>query len=265
MNWLGKVIGGAFGLLTGGPLGALLGAALGHSLDREKEAGVQFGAGAGQLQWAFYTATFAVMGHIAKSDGRVSQAEIASARAIMERMDLPATLRLTAMRAFSDGKRADFSLAEVVEKFRSECQKRYSLMQLFMEIQIEAALADGAMQASKERLLLRICELLKFSRFEFYAIKTVLENRLKISGAGGHGRARADRQEFGLDGAYATLGVDPLSSDTEIKRAYRRLLSQHHPDKLAANGLPEDRVRNANETTQKIRTAYDQIRRARKL
>lgn len=276
MNWYGKVIGGALGLLMGGPAGAVLGAAVGHQFDRRYPAegllGLHFGAGdQGRVQTAFYTATFAVMGHVAKADGRVSEAEIAAARTIMSRMDLSEEIRKRAVSLFTEGKQPDFPLAAVLEQFRSECNRRYSLVRVFIEIQLEAALADGALRVEEERLLLEICDRLRFSRFEFHAIRAALEAQLRVAGAwrqaggSGYSQQRTGRDEPSLADAYAALGVKASSSAAEIKRAYRRMISQHHPDKLVASGLPEEMVKLANEKTRQIRQAYEIICKHRKL
>lgn len=88
MSWWGKALGGAFSYLLGGPLGALLGTALGHKLDRQAATGVREAAGVGigsqpRVQAVFFMATFSVMGHVAKADGRVSEDEIEIARSVM--------------------------------------------------------------------------------------------------------------------------------------------------------------------------------------
>lgn len=273
MSWLGKVIGGAFGFLVGGPLGAILGAAVGHHFDRELaepgQPGADFEPGAQhRVQMAFFSATFSVMGHIAKSDGRVTEAEIDLARSVMNRMELSDALRRTAVHLFNEGKRSDFPMADVLNQFRRECQRRYSLIRMFIEIQLEAALADGALQAAEEYLLLHICDQLKFSRFEFYAIKMALEAQMRVAsgpwrqeGAG----ARVGRKEPALEDAYAALGVEPSASDAGIKRAYRRMMSQHHPDKLVASGLPEEMMKLATEKAQQIRKAYEIVCKARNI
>jgi DnaJ like chaperone protein len=274
MSFLGKVIGGACGFFAGGPLGSLLGAAIGHQFDRQIEAGglLEFGldaSGRERIQMAFYSATFSIMGHIAKADGRVTEAEIELARDVMARMELSEELRKTAIRLFGEGKQPGFPLDSVIDQFRGECQRRYSLIRIFIEIQLEAALADGALQAAEERLLLHICDRLKFSRFEFHAIRATLEAQLKLAGRwrqtqeGPQRRVRGGRQEPSLEDAYSALGVKPKASTGEIKRAYRRMMSQHHPDKLVAKGLPEQMVKLANEKTQQISKAYEIVRKAR--
>ena len=98
MTWWGKLFGGAFGFMLGGPLGALIGAALGHSFDKglsslpTDEAGFAPGDRE-RVQTAFFTATFSVMGHVAKVDGRVSENEIALAQSVMAEMSLGPDLR----------------------------------------------------------------------------------------------------------------------------------------------------------------------------
>lgn len=270
MSWLGKVVGGTFGLIMGGPLGAVLGAAIGHRLDRNRDGRPllesDFTPGAQQrIQMAFFTATFSVMGHIAKADGRVSEAEIEAARMVMSRMELSDELRRTAISLFNAGKQRDFPLEATLDQFRSECRRRYSLFRVFIELQLEAALADGAIQSSEHQLLLQVCDRLHFSRFEYFALKARLEAERRLTG---QRRASGDTQRHptrvpSLADAYAVLGLPTSASDSEIKRTYRRLMSQHHPDKLVASGLPEEMVRIATEKTQQVRTAYEMISKAR--
>lgn len=270
MAWLGKFVGGAFGFMLGGPLGAVFGATLGHQLDRNADqVGLlesDFNADHPQhrTQMAFFTATFSVMGHVAKCDGRVSEAEIEAARGVMARMALSEPLRQAAIRLYNQGKQPDFPLDAAIEQFRTECRHRHSLFRMFIEIQIEAALADGALHEAEERLLLHICECLKLSRFEFFAVKMRMEAERRFA-SGGQQREVYISRGPSLSDAYAVLGLAPAAADSDIKRAYRRLMSQHHPDKLVANGMPEEMVRLATEKTQQIRKAYDVVSKSRNL
>ena len=66
-----------------------------------------------------------------------------------------------------------------------------------------------------------------------------------------------------LSAAYALLAIESSASMEEVKRAYRRQMSQHHPDKLVAKGLPEEMIDIANRKTQDIKSAYDLIRKSR--
>lgn len=284
MSWIGKVIGGAFGFVMGGPIGAALGAALGHQFD---QGGFDFrlegdgygGEEAQRLQTAFFTATFQVMGHVAKADGRVSEAEIGAARAIMQRMLLPEELRQSAMRLYNEGKQTDFPFEATLDRLQAECHGRAHVARMFIALQVEAALADGRMMPAEEQLLLRACDRLHFSRYEYYGIRTRLETERRFSRFGAyrsqHNGYDQERQwhryepprprETPLGEAYATLGLSPAATAGEVKRAYRRLISQHHPDKLAAQRVSPERLRKATEQTQQIQKAYDAICKARQL
>jgi len=265
MSWLGKVVGGAFGFLMGGPLGAILGASIGHQFDAELEIDESLNPGHQQrVQMAFFTATFSVMGHIAKADGRVSPAEINLANKIMDEMGITGEVRETAIKLFQQGKKIDFPINDVLAQFRHECHRRTNLIRMFIEIQIQAAFADGKLRPAEETILLNICVQLHISRFEYEAIKLQFQAQQRFYGGRRKHQWQAARpQRNAVQDAYAVLGIKASASDAEIKKAYRRLISQHHPDKLVAKGLPEEMMTLAKEKTQQIRKAYETIRMAR--
>ncbi|WP_020564760.1 co-chaperone DjlA [Methylosarcina fibrata] len=263
MSWTGKFIGGAFGFLLGGPLGAVLGASVGHQFDLGlngiDEEFTFPPDDRHRVQTAFFTATFSVMGHIAKADGRVSPEEIAQANRIMEQLSISGDMRKTAIHLFRQGKNPGFPLDEVLAQFYRECHQRADLMRLFFEIQMQEAFADGVFDHNKERLLLHIGRNLRISRFEYERIKIQLQAQQRFQGWGQKHRHRPGPKRSSLEEAYGVLGLTPSASEAEIKKAYRRLMSKHHPDKLAARGLPEDMMKLAKEKTQKISKAYETI------
>ena len=261
MSWWGKLVGGAFGFMLGGPLGAILGAALGHNFDKGLSGLSEDGLDPGEqqrVQMAFFTATFSVMGAVAKADGRVSPEEIRLAEVVMREMDLDAEMQKTAKRLFSEGKQADFPLDDVLEQFRYECHRRQTLIQMFLEIQLQAAYADGSLDQAESSLLKHICRQLGIPEFVFRQI----ERRIK---AERHhtGTSRAASGEISLKDSYAILNVNAQTSDREVKKAYRRLISQHHPDKLVAKGLPEEMMKIASQKTHEIKQAYEKIKQHR--
>ena len=135
-------------------------------------------------------------------------------------------------------------------------------MRMFLEIQLQAALADGKLDASERQILQHIFDLLGFSQQEFeHLLAMVMAARDYASG--GWERATGSQRVDVLKQAYGVLGVDASASDAEVKKAYRRLMSQHHPDKLVAKGLPEEMMKIATEKAQEIRAAYDQVKQAR--
>jgi DnaJ like chaperone protein len=272
LSWWGKLVGGAFGFMLGGPLGAILGAALGHKFDKGLK-GLPDDEGwdpgdQERVQTAFFTATFSVLGHLAKADGRVSADEIRLAEAVMAQMSLSEEMRKTAVRLFNSGKSPDFPLDQVITQFRQECHRRQTLIRMFLEILIQGAYADGQMDRDEENLLLHICQLLNISEFTFRQLERMI--RAQTHGyrggsqySGGAQRPPPRAPGLSLEDAYAILNVTQSASDQEVKRAYRRLISQHHPDKLVSKGLPEEMMKLAAQKTDEIKKAYERVKEAR--
>ena len=265
MSWWGKLLGGTFGYMLGGPLGALIGAALGHNFDAKLNRFSTSGdrtADHERVQTAFFTATFSVMGHIAKADGQVSRDEIRMAQAVMTHMRLNPALKKLAESLFTQGKQPEFVLDDVLEQFKRECRHSHTLLRIFLEILIQAAYADGVLHPAEKIILLHICDYLGFTREEFNSLESLIKSGGYSHASGGSGyRSPPTRNE--LQQAYQILSVTPDASDDEIKKAYRRLINQHHPDKLVAKGLPEEMMKMAADKTHEIKSAYEMIKKAR--
>ena len=267
MTWWGKLLGGSFGYLLGGPLGALVGIALGHNFDtglvRSLRAQMEPG-NQERVQSVFFTSVFSVMGHLAKADGRVTENEIELARGIMQRMNLNDEMRQAAIRLFNEGKQPGFQLTEVLRQFRQECHGRRNLMRMFVEILVHAGYADGGLDSAERQVLEQVRTVLGFSEAEFRHIEAVVHNARFFGGGGQAGQPSPAGGRHALREAYAVLGVEESDSDAKVKKAYRRMMNQHHPDKLVAKGLPEEMIKLATEKTQEIKQAYELIKQARK-
>ena len=268
MSWWGKVFGGTLGFMLVGPLGALLGASLGHNFD--KGMGRIGGMGAignadqETIQSAFFTATFFMMGYISKADGHVSQDEIHVAQHVMRQMNLNVNQKKVAINLFEQGKSHDIEVKEVLEQFRRECHRRRNLMQMFIEILVMTALADGELHKSEEKTLWQTALTLGFSRPDFKLIlergkaqKHYQQNRRSQS------NRSSDKSALNLTDAYTLLGITSSANDQEVKKAYRRQMNQHHPDKLVSKGLPQEMMDIANQKTQDIKVAYELIKQTR--
>ena len=259
MSWWGKVIGGGFGFMLGGPLGAVMGMAAGHQFDKGLHAVDLEPGNTERVQLAFFTAVFSVMGYLAKADGTVSRSEIQMAENIMDQMNLDATQRKTAIELFNQGKQVDFPINDILRQFKTECHRRTNLLQMFLEILIATAYADNHMDNTERTVLLDIAQQIGFSATQLDQLINMVGAQQQYS----HQSSQASSQST-LKQAYAVLGVDSEISDNVLKKTYRRLMSQHHPDKLVAKGLPEEMIKLANQKTAEIKSAYDQIKNSRK-
>ena len=260
MSWWGTLAGGAFGFMLAGPLGAVLGAAIGRNFDRGLRSNFDQPGGLPRghqfrVQAAFFTATFSVMGHVSKADGKVTKDEIQIAARVMADMNLSPQQREAAKALFNEGKEDDFDLTAVLLQFRQEIGRRTTLQRMFIEILCFAAFADGVLHPEENRLLYRVCDEISFSRHE-------MESILASVSAEMHHRQQAGGR-ISLNDAYSVLDVQENAGDAEVKKAYRRLTSQHHPDKLVAKGLPEEMMKIATQRTHEIRQAYERIKEHR--
>ena len=250
---LATIAGALIGFAIGRFPGLVLGALIGYFLSR-MTLGTVVRAAVGKLQQQFLESTFAVMGAVCKADGQITEDEIRVAEALFERLRLDSASRQTARAAFNRGKTAGFDLDAEVQTFRNACRGQQSLLQMFLQVQISAVVADGKMHPAEHEMLMRIARGLGLSEAEVRQLEAMLL---------GGGRASEASAPQRLENAYRVLGVSPSAPDAEVKKAYRRLMSQNHPDKLAAKGLPESMRQMAEEKTREITGAYEIVERAR--
>jgi DnaJ like chaperone protein len=239
--------------------GAVIGAIIGQMFDQGVNR--RSASASASISEVFFRSTFELMGHVAKSDGRVSESEIDAARRLMQELRLGPEEISAAIRYFRAGKSASYDANLSVEQLREACGLRHDLLRAFMELQLRAALAGNDLSPPARAVLRTAAERLGLSGFEFDWMEAALRAQARRRGPaeGAHAASSAAT----LSGYYAELQVDPNISDQEIVKAYRRQMSRHHPDKLVANGLPESMAQVAKEKTQRIQEAYEGIRAAR--
>ena len=198
-----------------------------------------------------------VMGHIAKSDGRVSEKEIAHARHVMQQMGLTETLKHEAIELFNKGKQTDFQVDLAISQLRQACWRHPSLLKMFLEIQLRMAYADGShMTPKKQSVLENIFSQLGLRGFRFNDFEQQFKHEQHYQR---HHQQTHTNPQQSLGEAYKILGISKQANKQEIKKAYRKLMSENHPDKLIAQGLPQEMIKVATEKTQRIKLAYEQI------
>lgn len=244
---------GFIGLLVAGVRGLLWGAVLGYVIAQVLPYVLRKGFNA--VQSVFMDSTFAVMGALCKADGVVTRDEIQMAENMFERLHLSAEQRVAARAAFTRGKSPGFDLDAEVSKFARASRGQRPLLLMFLQLQVAAVAADGKVHPAEHQMLVRIARLLGLAEADVAQLEAMLRT-------GSSGTSGASPQQT-LDDAYASLGLVATATDAQIKQAYRRLMSQNHPDKLAAKGLPDSMRAMAEERTREISVAYARLKEAR--
>jgi DnaJ like chaperone protein len=198
------------------------------------------------------------MGALCKADSVVTRDEIETVKQIFGMLNLHGEQRKQAQAAFNLGKQADFDLDAAVDRFAQISRGRGPLLQLFLQVQCMAVAADGRIHPAEHTMLVRIARHLGLSEADVLQLEALLR-----STTGGGSAPGSPPTEARLQDAYSALGVTSASTPAEVKRAYRKLISQNHPDKLAARGLPESMRPVAEERSREINSAYDLIKSAR--
>lgn len=255
-----KIIGVVAGYFFFGWWGVFFGLILGSFIDRVRV----YGSGGMNpmqnvlRQTVFLETVFVSMGKLAKADGRVSEEEIAHVEQFMQKLGMTPAHREQAIKLFKQGADQSFDIYPAYQRFISVCGNTKNLREVLLAYLIVLALADGHFHPAEEALLTEIAGYLGYGPEAF---KKMIEMVLNQSHFGGEKVATA----AALDDAYKALGVTKDSTDAEIKRAYRKLMSQYHPDKLMGQGVPDDMIAMATEQAKEIQLAYDLIKKNRNI
>lgn len=249
MSWFGKIMGGSVGFMLGGPIGALVGVTLGHALldDRVRAGYAEQGrlTSQEQRQAVFFTAMFAMLGKMAKADGRVCENEIKVVRSFMQdKMRLDPAAQKFAMGVFNEAKDNNTPFEDYARQFGQVFQGEPQLRMMFFEMLFSVALADGVLHPAEEKILRAAPGLLGMHGDVYDTVK-----RQFVTDLSHH---------------YAMLGLPNGADLSEVKKAYRKMVSEYHPDKVIAKGLPEDFVKFAEAKFREINEAYEAIQKAGK-
>jgi DnaJ like chaperone protein len=253
--FLGTVIVGLIGLAAAGIIGFMLGLLIGQVLDRTLLKNLHVGSAKNvdRIRHSFFETTFLLLGYLAKADGRISPSETDYADKIIAQMAMSAEQRQQALELFAQGAGSAFELEPAVSEFVHSCGRQQLPQQTLLFFLISLAHAEHGITPSEQAALVRIARLIGVGEAQ-------LGTLLRMANA---------QQQFhqqgatSIDDAYAALGLSSSASDTDVKQAFRKRMSENDPDKLLANGVPEEMSRVATEHAQQIQTAYDMIKQTR--
>ena len=255
----GKIIAGLVGWNLWGLPGLLFGLLVGHWFDRGLRYSFSFGSveNLAAVRAAFFEASFLLLGYLSKADGRISTEEIEQTEDIMRQFGLQAAQRQSAIALFQRGASAAFDLQATLARFVHICQGRQQLQQALLAFLISLALADGHLHPAEQAALEKIAAYLGYNAAAFEQLLRMMRAQSQFHGGGQAVPSHGDQ----LAAAYTALGIAPDCSKRELKLAWRRLMSEHHPDKLIARGVPEQMVKLATEKSQEIQAAYELLKK----
>lgn len=247
---VGALLGLRFGGFAGFVLGGLAGGAFGYFAVRRWLR---------RVSEQFVETTFSVMGALCKADGVVTRNEIQAVERMMARLQLTPEQRERAKAAFNRGKGPHFDLDGTVQAFARLSPPGSTFFQLFLQLQRVAITADGELHPAEQATLMRVARQLGLSDRDL----AQLEAHLRAATSTPSTRNVATPLESRIADAYAVLGVGATASEAEIRNAYRKLVRENHPDRLASRGLPESMRAVAEARTREINAAYDLLKKTR--
>jgi DnaJ like chaperone protein len=245
---IGKIIGGTIGFAMGGPLGAIAGTAFGHLFDQSKKLDQmpERLSHSQEAQLTFFVGAFSMLAKLARVDGDVSDSELNSVSDFMHYdLNLDAQSQNVAMRAFYAALESPQSFQDFAGQFYQQFYDQPQFLELMLDILLRVAVSDGAMSNTEEQLIGSAARIFGFddATYQLFKDRYVTKTQHNVS--------------------YSVLGCNATDSDDQIKKRYRQLVQDYHPDKIASKGLPEEFTKFAGEKFREIQSAYESIKKER--
>ena len=260
MSWLGKIIGGTIGFFLGGPLGMIAGAVFGHMLDKSEELEDDssksssngysrhyfFNTGYGKSQMVFFVGCFSMLAKLASADGTVSEnAKRKIQEFMINDLHLSGNSYYNAVNIFNQAMSQNATFESYAQQFYENFKSSPAILQLMIDIFYRVAYADGTISKNEETLI-------EYAANLFQIPQSILESI---------------RRKYGITNApskaYAVLGLTENATNDEIKKAYRKLILEFHPDTVASKGMADEFKEYATKRFREIQEAYEQISKER--
>jgi len=258
MGLLGALFGGTVGFMFGGPIGMIIGGAIGSQANgnvMDPGAGTR-GRGRSRLgragafqdtQTTFLVTLISLAAKVAKADGRVTHQEVQAFDAFLrDSLRMTPEDRRMAAQIFNQARDSDIPASQLARQARGILGPFPDRLRDLVTLLLQIAHADGQLHPAEEKLVREIARDLGLSDRDFQECRA----HFGVSGPS-------------PDSAYEILGVQPGASEAEIKKAYRGIAREYHPDVLQSKGLPADFMQFAKEKLQKVNEAYDVIKKDR--
>ena len=241
MSIWGKIIGAAGGFAMGGPIGALIGGFAGHAIDKMRGGEAGEGGEDGTRQIAFTIGVIALGAKMAKADGHVTRDEV---DAFQEVFQVPPEDVKHVARVFDQAKKGVAGFEAYAQQLAGLFSENPAVLEDLLDGLFHIAKADNVYHPAEDQFLREVARIFGFSEHEFARIKEA--------------HVGAEKSD-----PYVILGVSRETTDAELKSHYRKLIREHHPDTLIAQGMPQEFIDVANEKLAAINDAHDRIRRER--
>jgi DnaJ like chaperone protein len=266
---VGPIAGFVLGYLLAGPIGGVTGAIAGYLIDRyraverrnrrrkrgrassrAKAPGAKpiFDDPTATRRIAFATAIIVLGAKLAKADGQVTRDEI---DAFKERFKFSEQEVGGVAQIYDQAKTS----AEGFEPYARQIAALFGRDPVMLEELLiglfEVARADGDLRTGEIEFLREVASIFGFNEAKFEQLRATF--------------SAVDRPSAPGEDPYKVLGVSRTTSDAEIKKTYRKLVRELHPDQLMAKGLPAEFISRANSRLAAINAAYDRIEKQRGL
>ncbi|HJN51090.1 MAG: TerB family tellurite resistance protein [Pseudomonadales bacterium] len=246
MAWLGKVLGAGAGYLLGGPLGAILGAAFGHqAMDNAPRS--FYGVPMSEMEVknsVFFVAIFSMLGKLAQADEVVTEDEIDTVKQIVsERFHLSAGAEQFAIETFNNAIHSEISFQQYADQFYDSFRNEPEILTSMLELLLVVAHADSHYHEKEEELI--------ESAAGIFGLSDAYQHILgSLNGSPGD-----------IDRCYEILGCSPEDDLPTVKKKYRELAMQFHPDRIQSKGLPKEFMQFATDRFQEIQEAFEIVSR----